>query len=87
MQLVQFRFTHGAPHQYASSMKVVRTFCAGCGSPLTYRHEDFADSIDVTAATLDDPAVAKPLEHIWMSEAIVWDQPNDGLPQHAKTPA
>jgi hypothetical protein len=84
VRLSQLRFTHGAPHPFASSLPVMRTFCAGCGSSLTYRHEDYGDTIDVTVATLDDPSLVKPADHIWMNDAISWDRPGDGLPQHAK---
>jgi hypothetical protein len=84
MQLEQFRFTHGAPHQYASSPKVLRGSCSGCGCALTWRRETSSDTVDVTIATLDDPTLVKPAEHIWMSDAIPWDQPRDGLPQHPK---
>ena len=37
----RFGFTKGAPARYRSSPPVVRTFCAACGTPLTYQHASF----------------------------------------------
>jgi hypothetical protein len=82
MALAQFRYTHGAPHQFASSPKVVRTFCPGCGTPLTYQREGAGEDIDVTIASFDEPSSVQPAEHVWMRDAIAWDRPHDGLPQH-----
>ena len=73
-----FEFTKGTPARYRSS-PVVRTFCARCGTSLTYQHTSFPDEIDVTIASLDDPAVFPPADHIWTSERIAWLELGDGL--------
>lgn len=80
-----FRYTQGAPREFASSPPVVRAFCGGCGTPLTYWNKGSADSIDVTVSTLDEPGAIAPTDHIWMEDAIAWDRPADGLRQHQKT--
>lgn len=78
-----FRYTRGSAAGFASSPGVVRGFCAACGSSLTYRNENSPGTIDVTIATLDDPAAIRPQDHIWMSDAVAWDRPGDGLPEFA----
>ena len=80
-----FAFTRGAPASYRSSPPVERTFCGSCGTPLTYQHASFADEIDVTIASLDDPSAIAPADHIWTSERIAWFVIGDRLPQHARS--
>ena len=73
-------FTQGRPVEFHSSPGRVRGFCGTCGSPLTYRNEARADEVDITLGTLDAPGLAAPGDHIWMEDAVAWDQPRDGLP-------
>jgi hypothetical protein len=75
-----FRFTKGAPVDYASSPGVVRSFCGRCGSPLTYRRDDAPDALDVMTASLDDPGAVPPTVHLWTSEALPWDRLAGDLP-------
>jgi hypothetical protein len=79
------RFLEGSPREVRSSAHVIRTFCGLCGTPLTYRHgQRYGESIDVTLCTLDDPGRIVPADHIWMQDAVAWDRPADGLPQHRR---
>jgi len=78
----EFRFTADPPTEFRSSTPVVRTFCSKCGTPLTYWNENSPDEIDVTIGSLDSPDNFPPADHTWMSDAVVWDQPADGLPQY-----
>jgi hypothetical protein len=64
---------------------VVRSFCAACGTPLTYQHDDFAGEIDVTVASLDEPEAFPPADHTWTSEAIPWLELGDALPRHPRS--
>jgi hypothetical protein len=73
------------PTEFSSSSKVFRSFCSQCGTPLTYRHEERADEVDITLVTLDQPAAIVPVDHIWMEDALPWDRPGDDLPQYPKT--
>jgi hypothetical protein len=77
-----FQFTTQAPAEYRSSELVLRTFCATCGTPLTYWHEGWPAEISLTIGSLDTPTDAPPTDHTWMSEAISWDKPADGLTQY-----
>jgi hypothetical protein len=76
-----FSLVSGAPAEYRSSDAVSRTFCGGCGTSLTYRHEGDPDSIDVTTASLDLPNELPPTRHIWLEDKVVWEGVNDGLPR------
>jgi hypothetical protein len=79
-----FKLLRGTPREYASSEKVVRSFCERCGCSLSYTHDKYPDEIDLTIASLDSPEAVAPTDHIWMSDAASWDRPSDGLPQHAE---
>ncbi|MBV8208569.1 MAG: GFA family protein [Burkholderiaceae bacterium] len=83
----QFAFTRGAPATFRSSPPVVRSFCASCGTPLTYRHDDSPHEVDVTIGSLDDPSRVAPVAHTWMEDAASWDRPGDGRPQFAQSRA
>lgn len=78
-----FVYTAGAVREYRSSPDVIRAFCGACGTPLTYRSARRPGEIDVTSCSLDEPMHAAPVDHIWMEDALAWDRPCDGLPQHA----
>jgi hypothetical protein len=78
--LERFRFTKGKPSQFHSSAAVTRTFCGGCGTPLTYRHDGRPESIDLTTATLDRPDTYPPTHHSWLSDNVAWVRFGDGLP-------
>jgi hypothetical protein len=71
--------------EFNSSRPVRRSFCGQCGTPLTYRRVDRPGEIDITQATLDHAAQPAPVDHIYMDDALPWDRPNDGLPQHPRT--
>ena len=83
--LADFSFTRGVPARHRSSPPVERTFCPGCGTPLTYQHAQFPAEIDVTVASLDDPSAFPPADHTWTSERIVWLELGDRLPQHERS--
>jgi len=74
-----FRIIAGAPQHYRSSPAVLRTFCPRCGTPLTYWHEQWPEDISLTIGSLDRPELFPPADHTWISAAISWDDPADGL--------
>jgi len=79
----RFRISRGTLTEHRSSARVWRGFCAACGTQLTYRDEGRAAQIDVTLATLDEPAAVAPQMHVWTAHKLPWVQLDDGLPQHA----
>lgn len=62
----------GEPATYHSSRPVVRSFCSACGTPLSYRHEDSPDRVDVTVGSLDDPERYPPTQAVWEKEKLSW---------------
>ena len=80
-----FRFTRGAPVDYASSPGVTRSFCGRCGSPLTYRRRDTPGELDVMTVSLDNPSSVPPTFHVWTSEALDWDRLAGDLPAYPRT--
>jgi hypothetical protein len=75
----------GEPARYRSSPGVIRSFCARCGTPLSYSSEGRGAETDLTVCSLDEAGALAPCDHIFMADALSWDRPGDGLAQHAKT--
>jgi len=78
----RFSFTLGAPQTFRSSPDVERTFCARCGTPLTYARDDRPEEIDVTTATLDAPERAAPVDHTWVADRLSWWRPEPRWPEY-----
>jgi hypothetical protein len=66
-----FRITAGAPVQFASSATGERQFCGRCGAQLTFQDSQI-DEIDVTTASIDDPAAVPPRDQIWVDSRLDW---------------
>ena len=81
----QLVYLQGEPARLRSSPGVLRTFCAACGTQLTYQNDKYSDEIDVTTSSLDDPAAFPPTHHSWMSDNLPWVQMGDGLPAYARS--
>jgi len=75
-----FTFTRGQPASYASSSRVLRTFCSACGTALTYQRLDLPDSIDVTLGSMDAPEILTPEDHTWTESRLSWIVLGDLLP-------
>jgi hypothetical protein len=78
--IARFQFVAGKPAQFRSSKPVLRTFCAACGTPLTYAHDDSPDTLDITTCSLDAPDAFPPTHHSWLSHDVAWVKFGDGLP-------
>jgi hypothetical protein len=76
----QFQFLQGRPSEFRSSELVRRTFCAACGTPLTYEHRDSVGFVDITTCSLDQPEAFPPTHHSWLSHNLAWVRFGDGLP-------
>ena len=81
----EYRITQGTAGRFQSSPGVTRTFCAACGTPLTYQHDDRPGEIDVTTASLDDPEAAPPLDHTYAASRPSWMVIGDSLPRYLRT--
>lgn len=80
------RRTTGAPFVawFSSSEKGTRSFCARCGTQLTFEHANFGDEIDVTTCSLDDPELVPPWDNTRTSSRLRWIVP-DGLPEYPES--
>ena len=61
-----------------------RGFCVACGALLTIEVDFQPETIDVAAATLDDPSCVTPGFHLFCEDAIEWARIGDELPRFAK---
>jgi hypothetical protein len=75
------RFTRAQPSVFHSSAPVRRTFCAFCGTPLTYENAARALEIDVTTCSLDDPQAFAPTYHAFVHDDLSWVRFGDNLEQ------
>ncbi|HET9621551.1 MAG TPA: GFA family protein [Kofleriaceae bacterium] len=81
VHVASFRITHGAPSIWRSTPFGERGFCATCGALLTIRIDFQPETIDVSAATLDQPAAVTPGFHVFCRDAVPWAKIDDGLPR------
>jgi len=79
--LTSFRWLAGIPREYASSATCTRSFCPTCGAQLTLFTTLSPHSLDITIATLDEPALAPADRHIWVQSRLPWLHLDEHLPQ------
>lgn len=79
-----FRFTSGLPVRIRSSPVACRSFCAACGTPLVFEHDDFPEEVDITLCSLDDPESIRPRDHTHVRSKLSWVDPLDGLAQYSE---
>ena len=79
-----FVFTKGADKvaTFASSSFGRRQFCRLCGTPLTIKVVHQPETVDLSAATLDEPELVEPGFHIFYASRIGWFETADDLPRH-----
>ena len=68
----QVVFAGEPPARFASSPGVTRSFCARCGSTLTFEGERWPGDIDVHVGALDHPETFAPTVHAFAEERIPW---------------
>lgn len=60
-----------------------RTFCADCGTPLSFFDPEIPDEMEVTTCSLDHAFLApQPEDHNWISDALPWLKVDDELPAY-----
>lgn len=83
----QIRFENETQRRrYSSSPGVSRSFCAVCGTPLTFEGEKFPGELHIMAGSLDDPGSVRPTHHVWTAEAVPWSIHADGLKRRTGGP-
>lgn len=83
-----FRVTRGAAELrgYRSSPPVERTFCATCGSRLTFRFDAMPDALWVSVPSLDPEPAVRPAGHMFTASKAAWFPITDDLPQFPEYP-
>jgi hypothetical protein len=81
----EFQFVSGTAKEFQSSAKAYRTFCQECGTPLTFRHTDDPQYIDITTCSLDHPDQCVPENHTYVADKLNWTELSDKLPRFAKS--
>jgi hypothetical protein len=63
-------WTRGGPKHFRSSEKILRGFCADCGTPLTY--EWSAGVVDIAIGAFDRAAEITPVLQLSVETALPW---------------
>ncbi len=76
-------FTKAKPKYYVSSEHGQRGFCEHCGSRLVWQALDPESDwqTNVTVGSLDDPAEARPSNHIFVDTQLTWYEIDEELPK------
>jgi hypothetical protein len=69
-----------------SGATVSRHFCPKCGVKVFSASTGFDGMTMISAGTLDDPELFKPMFAVYASSAPSWDQPADGLVSFPEMP-
>ena len=77
--------TKGEPRKIAHANRI-RSFAACCGTHLFFEDTKDSEMIDVTIASLDDPAPFAPQKAIWLEDKLPWVKLDESLPSFPKTP-
>jgi hypothetical protein len=70
----------GTPKRRRSSEHVTRSFCADCGTPISYEHEALAGEIYIHAGLFDEADHLVPDRHAYVTSKLFWIHLEDGLP-------
>ncbi|MCA8887313.1 MAG: GFA family protein [Parvularculaceae bacterium] len=69
-----------------SGATVSRLFCPKCGVKICSVSTGFDGLTMISAGTLDDPELFKPMFAVYADSAPGWDQPGDGVVSFAQMP-
>lgn len=80
----QLQITTGAVKSVAWAGRV-RSFAACCGTPLFFEEGVDSETIDVTIATLDNPAPFAPEKNIWTEDRLPWVKLDPAVPSYRRS--
>ena len=69
--LEDFAWTWGEPALFRSSSVAERSFCARCGTPLSFRYLE-RPTIAITIGSLDEPVRARPTRQYGVESRVPW---------------
>jgi len=76
--------TRGEPRKITHASRI-RSFAACCGTHLFIEDSKDSERIDVTIASLDDPAPFAPQKTIWLEDKLPWVKLDESLPSFPKS--
>lgn len=76
-----WRWTGKKPGIHRSSPGVERTFCADCGSPISFRSQAMSGVMHFFVALMADPGQFEPQCHVAWEERLPWLPVADDLPK------
>jgi hypothetical protein len=76
----------GTPAVYESSPGVRRSFCARCGTPISFTADYMPGLVDIPIGSLDEPARVPPTFHYWDDERLPWLHIADAWPRYPEFP-
>jgi hypothetical protein len=76
--------TKGEPRKISYANRI-RSFAACCGTHLFFEATKDSETIDVTIASLDNPAPFAPQKTIWLEDKLPWVVLDESLPRFTKT--
>ena len=79
----------GRPVSFHSPNGAVRSFCAQCGTTLTYQNDHLPGEIYVTTGSLDNPEAFPPTRDVNLDEKVSWVSrlvPIEGAEEEAVVP-
>ena len=77
-----FEYTAGTPKIYKSSEHGQREFCDNCGTEIGFRDARETKTVDISAATLDEPERVAIEMHIFERSRSPWFEIADDLPRY-----
>lgn len=60
------------PKRFRTDTGAWRTFCAECGTSLTYEHDERPGEVDITTGSLDHPEDFAPNRDVFADERLPW---------------
>jgi hypothetical protein len=75
-----------APKRRRSSEQVSRTFCAECGTPISYEHDELRGEIYIHAGLFDEADRLVPDTHAYVTSKLFWMHLEDGLETREPAP-
>jgi hypothetical protein len=77
----EFQLIRGVLKSYSKSKGVTRTFCANCGTSISYSDEGLKEELYVTIGFLDNPQRFRPQVHAYWRMKLPWVDFLDDLPR------
>lgn len=72
LPIENYRVTKGTPREYHSSPGVIRTFCARCGTSLSWVGDKQPGRVDITLGSLDEPGKFVPTKAVYRRHKLPW---------------